>query len=114
MSRVLNFPVFDSEVLEISDAAATLTLEQNKMYFLTSQSLSSIVIQGVSAGFKYCGLSFDSPADAAPTFGVPSTGFYFTGKDCSSGVFTPQTGVRYHLAVEYIIDHIVVWVAKEE
>lgn len=114
MSKILNFPVFDSEQVEVTDASVSLTLENNKLYYLSNASLSSIVISGVSSGFKYCGLSFESPAGAAPTFGVPASGFKCLREDCSNGVFTPEAGCRYHLAIEFMIDEVVIWVAKEE
>lgn len=91
-----------SVIVENSNAAVTLTLAYNTLYYLTNASITSITISGITLspeGFHWSSITFDAPA-SAPTFAMPENGYYCTGSDCSSGVFTPQASRRYWLAIE--------------
>ena len=91
-----------ANIVENSSAAVTLTLASNTFYYLTNANITSITISGVTngvEGYHYSTITFDAPA-TAPTFAMPATGYYCTGSDCSSGVFTPQASKRYWMCID--------------
>lgn len=104
-------PDGDSQVITNSDASISLTVDQNTVYRLTSSSLSSLTISGVTSQFKYATIIFTSPSTAT-TFAMPETGYYCKGAACEAGEFTPEADMRYNLALEDEGDRIAIYVME--
>lgn len=105
-------PDGDSQVVINSDASVSLTVDQNTIYRLTSSSLSSLTIAGVTTQFKYATIIFTSPSSDATTFAMPETGYYCKGAACEDGEFTPEADMRYNLALENEGDRIAIYVME--
>lgn len=105
-------PDADSQVVINSDASVSLTVDQNTIYRLTSSSLSSLTISGVTTQFKYATIIFTSPSSDATTFAMPETGYYCKGAACEDGEFTPEADMRYNLALENEGDRIAIYVME--
>ena len=105
-------PDGDSQVVINSDASVSLTVDQNTIYRLTSSSLSSLTISGVTTQFKYATIIFTSPSSDVTTFAMPQTGYYCKGAACEDGEFTPEADMRYNLALENEGDRIAIYVME--
>lgn len=97
----------------VTDNTATpaLTLANNTITRCSNASITTLTISGVATGFEYASVTFSSPSTAA-AFAMPATGWYAVGADCSSGVFTPVTDMRYNLAIMDEGDRIAVYVME--
>jgi len=101
----------ESTVENISTASISLTLADNTIYQCTNAAITDLTLSGVVAGFVRATLTFTSPSTAT-TFAMPASGWYCVGTPCSNGVFTPETDMRYNLAIEQESDRVAVYVME--
>lgn len=76
----------------------TLTLQQNHIYTIAEAPTLTALTLTLGTGCKYCVVDFCTGA-TAPTFAVTS-GFCFSGANCSSGTFTPVANKHYRVALQ--------------
>ena len=105
-------PDGDSQVVINNSDTVSLTVDQNTIYRLTSSSLSSLTISGVTSQFKYATIIFTSPSSDATEFVMPETGYYCKGAACEGGEFIPEADMRYNLAIENEGDRIAIYVME--
>ena len=97
---------------QVTDATATptLTIANNTVYSCTNAAITMLTISGVSTGFEYAVIEFNSGSTAA-SVDIPS-GWVCIGEDCSNNAFVPVADKCYSMAIRQRFDGVRVYVME--
>lgn len=105
--KVLNAGT-ETRVVNNSNTAVTVELDNNTIYNLTNANIGSITFTA-SNTLDYCTICFT--AGTSTTFSPPA-GSRCIGYDCSGGIFTPVSGKEYQIAVDKLGNQLTFYVLR--
>ena len=98
-----------TEVKVIADASVSIELNDNKIYCLTNNNITSITLTA-NANLSYCTICFTAGTNT--TFTRPSVSDRCIGYDCLNGNFRPLSGQEYQIAVDKLNNILTFYVLR--